>query len=187
MGQTHEPMSKDRARAELVRLGLKPSERKLGLLVGSLVDDEVLLEGIEGEAACPDYLGSAMLVLTNRRVVLVCEPNWVSGLIKGPLVEQFLWRDLEQVDAQPNGLLRLLRSGASEPLSITFRVGSKHAEAFLQLGARIRNTAEAARTAKPEAQSEPRVGELERLADLHRSGALTEEEFRAAKARLLDL
>jgi hypothetical protein len=180
-------MSKEKARGELRRVGLNPSDRKLRLLTASLDDDEVILEGIEGAAACPAYNGSAVVILTNRRVLVVCEPNWLSGLTTAPEIEQLPWRDIGQVDAEPNGLLRLYRSGSTDPLSIRFSVGSKSAESFHQFGARIRNTAEAARTAEREPERPLQMSELERLVELHRNGSLTAEEFRAAKAKLLGL
>jgi hypothetical protein len=188
MARDLKPMSREQARSELRRVGLNPSVRKMDLLAANVAEDETILEGVEGAAACPGYFGSAMVVLTNRRVVVVCEPNWVDGLATAPYVEQLPWREIAEVEAQPYGILKLFRSGSSDPVALTFEVGPKNAEPFRQFAARIRNTAEAARSARSATPNgELQVGELERLVELHRSGALTAEEFQAAKAKLLGL
>jgi hypothetical protein len=59
-------------------------------------------------------------------------------------------------------------------------------EFFEALDDAIPETPEPAGGATDKTTPSSSVGELERLAELHRSGALDDEEFRAAKARLLE-
>lgn len=47
------------------------------------------------------------------------------------------------------------------------------------------SAAQTPRTTQPETPRASSVAELERLADLHRQGALSDEEFQRAKARVL--
>ena len=63
------------------------------------------------------------------------------------------------------------------------KIGKKYGGALLdKLGANKQETAEAA----PE-EKQNVTAELERLAKLHKQGVLTDEEFKAAKASLLNL
>ena len=126
-----------------------------------------------------------MVVLTKRRVMVVCEPNWLSGSTMAPR-STTPWKDIADVPAT-NGTGPRSSSVRAQRSNIDYlSVGSKNAESFLRFGARIRNTAEAARVAQRKPQGSCRWDELERLAELHKRSS-TAEEFRAAKAKLLGL
>jgi hypothetical protein len=77
-----------------------------------------------------------------------------------------------------------IRARSHDPLTVTFRAFGGRYQAFL----RLRDAILAAKTT-PQASSpaaQPSIAtELERLAQLHRGGVLSDEEFTAAKNRLL--
>jgi multidrug resistance efflux pump len=70
-----------------------------------------------------------------------------------------------------------LAAGAATA-GIAYHAGKQHAE-------NEQDDAQAAPAAAPPAAAPDAAAELERLAQLHQSGALTDEEFAAAKAKVL--
>lgn len=72
--------------------------------------------------------------------------------------------------------------------AVNGRVQRRQAEKFADRDAQIaadRQQAYEQQTAPAPAPEDDRLGKLQQLADLHSSGALTDEEFAAEKARVL--
>jgi hypothetical protein len=84
-------------------------------------------------------------------------------------------------------LLRLAAGAATA--GIAYRAGQRRAEqdAYNQEAAAAYEATQAAPPPAPAAAPPDPIAELERLSRLHESGALTDQEFTAAKARALGL
>ena len=98
----------------------------------------------------------------------------------GPLAALDRLRGARDRDAAPPGDPRVPRP-RHDRLARRRRAGDRRAHARGARGARR----DRRRAAAAAAGGDPRVGEIERLAGLRDSGALTEEEFAAEKARIL--
>ncbi len=83
---------------------------------------------------------------------------------------------------------RGLIAGAAIGAGVAHHQGKKNAdEAYEQGAADQQDAAQQAPAAAPEPESDVPTNDIEELAKLHASGALTDEEFAAAKAKVLGI
>ena len=149
---------------------------------------EVLQPGEEiVEVGTGNYEGHLGLVaVTTGRVVFAGRK--VGSLLKATKNETFDYSRIQSVDVAANLLAATLTVSGAGPLAVVSAMNPPVARRIADaIRSRLgRPSPPPVATAPPIAAPPVSVaGEIDRLAELHRSGALTDAEFTAAKAKLL--
>lgn len=158
--------------------------REIKYLPQALAADEDVQAAIQGYYENRNGL----LVATKRRLLFVDR-----GLISGVRVEEFPYKSISSVKYETGmmfGTIRVFVSGNTAEISYLDKAQTRSFVARLD---ELRNgpspiavpppmpTAAPARAK----DSDQMIERLQKLTDLHKSGALSDDEFRAAKAKLL--
>ena len=132
---------------------------------------------------------SGLLALSNERVIFAGHVRHTLTLVTHPLTDI---RSVEFERSVLNSFLRLRTGDAAAPTVTTFRPDPGHAQAFVDAVTAAVEHARASGASTPSASAAPAAvpttstaDELAKIADLHDRGALTDEEFAAAKAKIL--
>lgn len=149
--------------------------RELRKLVDHLAPDE------EVRAVAPGSFGggTGLLVLTDRRILFVLET------IMKRMMEDFPLRAISSVTTKSgivNATVSIMTGGARAEITAVYK---EDAKAFVDLARDAVATYGAAPAAAAPAPAASTADELAKLAGLRTQGILTDEEFAAAKARLL--
>jgi len=127
---------------------------------------------------------SGLLALTDERVIFAGHARHMLTLVAHPLA------DIRSIDFERsvlNSFLRLRSGDAGSPTIETFRPDPGRTQAFVDAvtAAVAHAKASAASAAAPAPTPASTADELAKIADLHDRGALTDDEFAAAKAKIL--
>jgi hypothetical protein len=196
---------RDLVEAELAQLGLSGTNGMIDELARTLLADERIIDGLSSESK--DLGGQhflTILVVTVRRAIAV--QKW-KGLFAGgdrAVARVIYWQDVSTVEVNPMWIDQQSFWGNPNMKSIKFKSYSKDhdlwvifkasldrgeferfADVVNELVAHAKGADAPSSGVRLTDQFDGLTDQLERLAALHHDGRLTDDEFNAAKRRLL--